>query len=95
MIKGYQGDELWTAVNPATGNREIVDPEGEFIPGETIIKLYYWKRIDGYVTIPGDSLFKVAADGYTSNLLAKDLSQTTSAQAKRTCAWSPIQEGAV
>jgi hypothetical protein len=38
---------------------------GEFIPGETIIKLYYWKRIDGYVTIPGDSLFKVAPDGYT------------------------------
>ena len=68
MKKGYQGDELWTAVNPAAGKREIVDQEGEFIPGETIvklIKLYYWKRIDGYVTIPGDSLFKVAADGYT------------------------------
>ncbi len=44
MIKGYQGDELWTAMNPATGKRQIVDPEGEFIPGETIIKLYYWKR---------------------------------------------------
>ena len=41
----------------------IVDPEGEFIPGETIIKLYYWKRVDGYVTVPGDSVFKVAADG--------------------------------
>jgi hypothetical protein len=65
MKKGYQGDELWTAVSPATGKREIVDPQGEFIPGETIIKLYYWKRIDGYVTIPGDSVFKVAADGYT------------------------------
>jgi hypothetical protein len=38
---------------------------GEFIPGETIIKLYYWKRIGGYVTIPGDSLFRVAGDGYT------------------------------
>ena len=38
---------------------------GQFIPGETIIKLYYWKRIDGYVTIPGDSLFKVAPDGCT------------------------------
>jgi len=63
--KGYQDDELWTAVNPLTGKRQIVDPEGEFIPGETIIKLYYWQRIDGYVTIPGDSLFKVAADGYT------------------------------
>ena len=65
MIKGYQGDELWTAVNPATGKREIVDPEGEFIAGETIIKLFYSRRIDGYVTIPGDALFKVAADGYT------------------------------
>jgi hypothetical protein len=41
MIKGYQGDELWTAINPATGKREIIDPEGEFIRGETIIKLYY------------------------------------------------------
>jgi hypothetical protein len=65
MIKGYQGDELWSAVNPVTNKREIVDPEGEFIPGETIIKLYYWKRVDGYVTVPGDSLFKVAADGWT------------------------------
>ena len=65
MIRGYRGDELWTAMNPSTGKRQIVDPEGEFIPGETIIKLYYWKRIDGYVTIPGDSLFKVAPDGYT------------------------------
>jgi hypothetical protein len=25
--------------------RQIVDPEGEFIAGETIIKLYYWKRL--------------------------------------------------
>jgi hypothetical protein len=49
----------------ANRKREIVDPEGEFIPGELTIKLYYWKRMDGYVTIPGDSLFKVAADGYT------------------------------
>jgi len=47
MIRGYQGDELWTAINPSTGKRQIVDPEGEFIPGETIIKLYYGKRIDG------------------------------------------------
>jgi hypothetical protein len=25
-------------VNPLTGKREMVDPEGEFIPGETIVK---------------------------------------------------------
>jgi len=50
------------SVDWKTANRR---PEGEFIPGETIIKLYYWKRIDGYVTVPGDSMFKVAADGYT------------------------------
>ena len=48
MIKGYQGDELWTVVNPATGKHEVVEPEGEFIPGGTIIKLCYWKGIDGY-----------------------------------------------
>jgi hypothetical protein len=65
MIKGYQDDELWTAINPSTGKRQIVDPEADFIPGEIIVKLYYWKRIDGYVTIPGDSLFKVTEDGYT------------------------------
>jgi len=41
-------------------NWTIVDPEGEFIPGETIVKLYYCKRLEGYVTIPGASLFKVA-----------------------------------
>jgi len=50
-------------MNPSTGKRQIVHPEGEFIPGETIVKLYYWKRVDGYVTVPGDSVFKVAADG--------------------------------
>ena len=63
MKKGYQGDEIWSAANPSSGKRELIDPEGEFIPGETIIKLYYCKRLDGYVTIPGASLFKVAADG--------------------------------
>ena len=62
MIKGCQGDELLIAVNPATGKHEIVDPEGEFIPGETIVKMYYCRRLDGYVTIPGTSLFKVAVD---------------------------------
>jgi hypothetical protein len=30
-----------------------------------IVKLYYCKRLDGYVTIPGASLFRVAADNYT------------------------------
>ena len=69
MLKGYQGDELWTAVNPATGKREIVDPEGEFIAAEAIVKLYYCKRLDGYVTIPGASLFKVPADGSTLEAL--------------------------
>ena len=63
MIKGYQGEELWTAMNPLSGKRQIVDPEGEFIPGETTIKQYYCKRFDGYVTVPGASLFKVAPDG--------------------------------
>jgi hypothetical protein len=62
MKKGYQGDELWSAVNPATGKRELVDPGGELIPGERIIKLYYCKRLDSYVTIPGASLFRVAMD---------------------------------
>jgi hypothetical protein len=50
MKKGYQGDEIWSAVNPASGKRELIDPEGEFIPGETIVKLYYRNRLDGYVT---------------------------------------------
>ena len=63
MKKGYHGDELWSAANPASGKRELVDPEGELLPGETIVKLYYCKRLDGYVTVPGASLFKVAADG--------------------------------
>jgi len=37
----------------------------EFIAGETVVKFYYCKRLDGYVTIPGASVCKVAADGYT------------------------------
>ena len=53
MIKGYLGDELWQAINPLTGKWEHVDPEGEFIPGEVIVELFYCKRLDGYVTIPG------------------------------------------
>ena len=57
-------------MNPSTGKRQIVDPEGEFIPGETIVKLYYCNRLDGYVTIPGASLFKVAADCFTLESLS-------------------------
>ena len=39
MIKSYQGDELWIAMRCwKTANR---DPEGQFIPGQIIIKLYY------------------------------------------------------
>jgi len=56
-------------VEPAlrSGNRErvsgaLTDPTGEFSPGETIVKLYYCKRLGRYVTIPGASLFKLAAD---------------------------------
>jgi hypothetical protein len=45
MIKGYQGNELWTAVKPLTGKREIVDPEGEFITGETIVKAVLLQEI--------------------------------------------------
>ena len=67
MIKGYQSDELWTAMNPLSGKRQIVDAEGEFTPGATIVKLYYWKRVDGYVTVPG--VFKVATDGSTLELV--------------------------
>ena len=63
-ITGYQGDELWTAVNPSTDKREIIDPEGELIPGETIVKLYYCNWLDGYVTIPGASLFRVSPAGW-------------------------------
>ena len=59
-----KANELWSAVNPLTGKQENVDPESEFIAKETMVKLYYCKRLDGYLTIPGASLFKVAADGY-------------------------------
>ena len=39
MKKGYQGNELWSAISPLTGKREIIDPESELIPSETIVKL--------------------------------------------------------
>jgi hypothetical protein len=51
-----------TLSKSTTGKWEFIDPEGELIPGETIVKLYYCKRLDGYVTIPGASLFKVLSD---------------------------------
>jgi len=69
-IRGFQGPELWSAINPVTNKREIIDQEAELIPGETIVKLYYCKRLDGYVTIPGDSLFKVNSDGFLEELKA-------------------------
>ena len=61
MIKGYLGEELWKAINPLTGKWELVDPEAEFIPGETIVKLFYCKRLDGYVTVPRASLCTIPA----------------------------------
>src|SRR5439155_25196563 len=60
--KGYQGDELWSAINLATEKREIIEPEGELVPWKKIIKLYYCKRLDSHMTIPGASLFRVAAN---------------------------------
>jgi len=52
-------------VIPLTGKREIVDPEGEFITGERIVKPVLLQAIRRYVRIPGASLFKVAAGGST------------------------------
>jgi hypothetical protein len=53
----------------ADGKHESVDPEGEFIPGETIVKLYYCKRLDGYVTIPAAAVLKVRLDGCAIQLV--------------------------
>ena len=39
--------------------------EGELLPGKTIVKLYYCNRIDEYMTVPGASFFKVAAERCT------------------------------
>jgi hypothetical protein len=72
-------------MNPSTGKRQIVDPEGEFILGETIIKLYYWKRIDGYVTVPGDSMFKVASDDYTLEQWSATVGFTGSDSSRAPC----------
>ena len=68
MKKGYQGDEHWTAVSPATGKREIVDPEGEFISGETITKLYYCKPARWLRDGPGG--FTLQSRGYSLNPLS-------------------------
>jgi hypothetical protein len=57
MKKDHQENELWTAANPVTGKRELTDPKSDFNPGETIVKLFYYEQFDGYVTIPGASVF--------------------------------------
>ena len=80
-------------MNPATGKRQIVDPEGEFIPGETIIKLYYWKRIDGYVTVPGIRCSKSRRMAIRSNLFAKTYPHAP--PAKKSLRLDSIQESAV
>lgn len=59
----FQGAERWFARSPLTGKMEEVDPEGELLPGERVVKLCYCARLDGYVSIPGASLLRVAADG--------------------------------
>jgi hypothetical protein len=64
--------QLRSGVNSATGKRELFDPESEFIPGETIVKLYCCKRLDGYVSIPGASVFQIGRDGYTLEALNRD-----------------------
>ena len=41
----------WDRCERRTGKREVVDRRGEFMPGETVVKLYNCKRPDGYVTV--------------------------------------------
>jgi len=45
MKKDHQENELWTAVNPVTGKREVPDPKSDFNPGETIVKLFLLRAI--------------------------------------------------
>jgi hypothetical protein len=53
--------ELQMSAESISGVSILLDPAGELIPGETILelyyckrlKLYYCKRLNGYVTIPG------------------------------------------
>jgi hypothetical protein len=71
MKKGYQGDELWTAVNPATGKRNIVDPEGRVHSGRDNHEAVLLQAAGGYVTIPEIRFSKSLRMGVRSNLLAK------------------------
>jgi hypothetical protein len=45
--------ELQMSAESISGVSILLDPAGELIPGETILELYYCKRLNGYVTIPG------------------------------------------
>ena len=49
--------------NPQTRKHDEIDLEvGELLPGETIVKLFYCRRANRYVTVPGASLFTVQDD---------------------------------
>lgn len=54
-----QPQTIWKAFNPQTRRYESVDPQdGEFFPGDQVMRLFYCRQIGRYVTIPGASLYE-------------------------------------
>jgi len=50
----------FTARNPQTGKREIVDLLlGEFSEGETVTKMFRFNGNGKWITIPGDCLYQL------------------------------------
>jgi hypothetical protein len=54
----------YVAFNPQTRKHEEIDPElAELVPGETVIRMFYCRSAQKFVTVPGASLYVVNADG--------------------------------
>jgi hypothetical protein len=58
-----QERERWYAADPLSGKMVQVDPEGEFIEGEIIVRLFYCRAANRFVSIPGASRLRVGCLG--------------------------------
>lgn len=55
---------MFKAYNEITRQYETIDPdEAELFPGQSVIRLFWCKAIEKFVTVPGASLYTVNASG--------------------------------
>jgi hypothetical protein len=62
--KTHHPDPQWMIYDATTRRHVAIDlDEAELLPSETVVQMFWSKAAGRYVTIPGDSLYTVQADG--------------------------------